>query len=282
MSPHRPSPSRPLSAQIKAKPDLGHSALWALNGHGRLVRVTDRGGPVPVDLPGGWEGHHLVSSGGTLWVTATQNGRNCLFSLEDDRAGWQLVLELEDLSALVADKDGSIWRLGPAALTRLCPSEKTPDLLMDFQAIHVSFSGDGTVWAVGGDPRFGGSSVWRYAPSEPRWILLRPPAAAVRIAGAPDGMAWTLNNRGDIWRLHPNGAGSFNECGLDRDCINCLYSKGRERISDVAVDGAGTVWWVRMGDGGRVLVEVLTDPSTKSSRQIGVINGVRAIAATII
>ncbi len=279
MSALQSSPSRKLTARLNGSPDLDRSSLWMLDGKGRPHRVTDREGPVPVDLANGWEGYGLVSGGRTVWVAATKIGRNRVFRLEDGDVRWRPVLELAAQAMIVAGADGSVWQLGTGALTKLHPVEQALELPFDFQAEHASFGGDGTAWAIGGLRRFGGTSVWRYASATARWIQLPPPAAAVRIAGGPDGTAWSLNNRGDVWRLHPEGAGSFRECGLNRDCTNCLYSDGTGSISDLAVDDAGTVWWARTAGGDLVQVEVVIDLATKRTRKVGVVDGARAIAA---
>ncbi len=109
-------------------------------------------------------------------------------------------------------------------------------------AEEISVGADGTVWIISADVRFGGRVVKRLARAPNEWFALPAPASATKIAGAPDGMSWTVNSRGEVWRLHPEGGGNLAECQVNTGCHECHFALSSTIVSDVSVGPDGTVW----------------------------------------
>jgi streptogramin lyase len=145
-------------------------------------------------------------------------------------------------------------------------------------AEEISVGGDGRVWVVSTEERYAGRVVrWR-ARGDQAWTSLPAPSSAVKLAAAPDGVAWTINSMGAIWRLHPLGSGNFAECQVDTDCDRCIFGGRRDFAKDIAVDGNGSVWALSLDSvqGGYQLLR-LTDKSSKRFERVAV-GGIRLCA----
>ncbi|NEQ36495.1 MAG: hypothetical protein F6K40_09485 [Okeania sp. SIO3I5] len=111
----------------------------------------------------------------------------------------------------------------------------------------IGVGADGTVWTITTQPQVGeGGNIpaWLSDPETSKWTKLGSPAAAIRIAVGPDGIAWTVNSKGEVWTLNkPSGGG-------------LLYSSPGF-AKDIGVGADGTVWVVttepQVGGGGNIL-----------------------------
>lgn len=274
--------ARAMSSHLTDKPSLREAVLWAVDFKGSIIRMSANGRLEHVPLPDCWEARHIAALRSDVWVTAADGYRHRLFHLACNGQSWIESANLESGSPIRSDVEGSVWQIEQTALRKIGNFQPVEQIELEFPPVDVSFGSDGTLWALGGGRRFGGSFVWRYLAAEGRWLQLHAPAAATRICGAPDGTAWTINSRGDLWRLHPNGAGGFNECGFNPDCRNCFYSSGPNGMRDLSVDMNGTVWFVTQKGGDCDMLCVMTDFTTRRSRRMPLSTRLRSIAASII
>ncbi len=98
-------------------------------------------------------------------------------------------------------------------------------------AKDIGVGADGTVWIIGNEERPGGyAPMWLKDLVSKSWVTLRGNAAAVRLAVAPDGIAYTVNSGGKVWTLLQAGGGDL------------LSPEGEEFAKDIGVGADGTVW----------------------------------------
>lgn len=209
-----------------------------------------------------------VGPGGTLYVLADDGDTSSVFRLDDaDAADWAKMQCRSRLRRLACAPDGALWAIDDAGGLRSFGFGGGADEAQvegqDF-AEEVSVGGDGRVWVVSTEPRYAGRVVrWR-ARGQHTWTSLPAPSSAIKLSAGPDGVAWTVNSMGAIWRLHPLGSGNFSECQVDTDCDRCIFGTRREFARDVSVDPAGTVWALSVNQvkGGFQLMR-LADKTTK-------------------
>ena len=129
----------------------------------------------------------------------------------------------------IVDGRGDVWSFDTAAQRATRRGER---------AEEISVGVDGSVWIISDERRWSGRVVKRRDPADGTWFSLPAPASAIKAAVAPDGTAWTISGSGEVWRLHPGGAGNYAECQVDAACQECLF-----RVS------VGRAWRSQSGDG---------------------------------
>ncbi len=171
--------------------------------------------------------------------------------------------------------NGEVWSRHPDG-SRRCHSK--PDF-----ADEISVGVDGSVWIVSTESRFGGAVVKRLERGAREWFPLPAPAAATKIAVAPDGMAWSINTRGEIWRLHPAGGGNLAECQVSTECRECLFNAHSLVASEIAVTSDGTVWTIGSLSGKeRPQVMWLADPHRRRYEIVPTTTPPRRICASVL
>ncbi len=125
-------------------------------------------------------------------------------------------------------------------------------------ALDIGVGADGTAWIISTQANVGqaGNHVMYLSdPAAKSWASVPGPAAATRVAGGPDGVAWTVNDRGEVWTLHQQGGG------------NLYTPAGADFAMDVGVSPDGTVWIIssqaNVGQAGNHVM-YLSDPAAKS------------------
>jgi hypothetical protein len=139
---------------------------------------------------------------------------------------------------------GGFWIAGSGAVSCHAAPGGTRRIPIDVTPLDLSVGAEGTIWLLGGLRRYGGEEVRRFDDASDSWFLLPPPAAAVSLAGAPDGSAWSVSTKGETWRLSRDGAGTFRECGLDADCRRCFYKPERSHVRVVSAAPDGNLWFL--------------------------------------
>jgi hypothetical protein len=261
-----PEPS--ISSRVGGAPERSTATVWALDNSGRVFSLSAcRLGKI-FNIPSGCGGLQIVvSSSGGLWLVASDGRRYTLWHLTVERGYWNLIRSIHDLFTIAAAGD-KVWLACGRTAYLLDSTGDHASLHLPFEALQLSEASDGTLWGVGGERMFGGRSVWRLGPRDQAWYRLPPPAAADRLAAARDGTAWTVNNRGEIWRLHPDGAGKFAECGLSPTCRACCYSTTRVRVCDLCSGSDGNLWFLEEAScsGGYVIRRMVDFASRISER----------------
>ena len=214
-------------------------SLWRCGPGGVTERVVLPGSVDPLDIS--------CAPGGLLHVlVAGDPGSKILRAADREAAGWDEVEVATRLHRIACAPDGRIWAIDEAGgVLVLSAEDATPTYRSEREgfADEISVGGDGRVWVVSTEERFAGRVVKWLIESDGSWISLPAPSSAVKVAAAPDGVAWTINSQGAIWRLHPLGSGNFDECQADTDCNKCHFGSGLSDFArDIAVDAGGTVW----------------------------------------
>jgi len=94
-----------------------------------------------------------------------------------------------------------------------------------------------TIWLTGGRPIHGGYEVF-WINEEGKPTKIPEPAAALKVSGCSDGLAWTINGRNEVWKLHRLGEGNTPGCKLDAACRGCL-SKSYGQVKDIRIASNG-------------------------------------------
>jgi hypothetical protein len=233
------------SAHVTTNTDGRARLLWAVNADGHIFSVDGAARTEARSLPRPWRAVHIsVDGAGTVWALATRQGCHALWSLARRTGEWERRMERAGPFRFWGARGGGVWIFEEGLRHWFGVGESRPMVGVQFALQDLSHGTDGTLWALGGQSRFGGFVVRRYDADASTWRLLPPPAAALRISGAADGTAWSVNSRGDIWRLHPQGAGHFGECEMTPECANCHYSPRELQVRDVSSGPDGTLWFL--------------------------------------
>jgi streptogramin lyase len=172
------------------------------------------------------------------------------------------------VSRIAGGPDGTLWMLGAGGeVLALAPDGASRRHSPGSFATEISVGADGSVWVVSTVARSGGRVVRRLEGDE--WFDLPAPAAATKVAGAPDGMAWTANSKGDVWRLHPLGGGNLAECQVDTGCAECRFSRPAQVVREISVGPEGSVWVLAVPAAGEAPALMwLADPLRREYRAV--------------
>ncbi len=213
--------------------------VWTTDQSGRAVQWS-----IPDQLP-----VVEISAGldGQVWLIGRHRFRTRVLRRRTGGQRFEPVDISSEVRKIAAGPDGTLWTImGFGQVWSVSPdgvqTRQSPP--REPFAEEISVGADGTVWIVTDQPRLGGRVVMRRSGGCDNWIALPEPAAATKIAGAADGMAWTVNANNEVWWLHPDGAGHLAQCTLDPACRNCRFSSSSERITQISVSADGTVWVV--------------------------------------
>jgi streptogramin lyase len=253
---------RPLSARDVRRPS-SLAAAWIVDGTGALAFVTRTGAHDAPRLPDGFRAEEIsFGADRTLWVLATGGGRQVVFRRRPGSDSLEIVPVAVPLSRIAGAPDGTLWMVsarGEVLLLEPGAAECRRSPAGEEFATEISAGADGSVWIVSTVTRAGGRIVRRRDGADGFWRDLPAPAAATRVAVAPDGMAWTVNARGVVWRLHPEGGGNLAECQVDTACSECRFSAAADSVREISVGPDGSVWVLAVRDSNPTLM-LLTDP----------------------
>lgn len=287
---YSPDPAK-LSAELHGRPDPATSLLYAVDAEGGLFTLTGTGQHQRLDFDADWLAMQVSVSarGNDVWVLAKRRpppagdaAAGSEFGVWRRSAdGWELFHRTTAAGSrpVIGGGDDGCWIACDGVLTRL-GGGAWRDEEIGFDPIGISEGRDGTLWLLGGAKRYGGLEVRRWDDDQERWFLLPPPAAAISIAGAPDGSAWSVSTKGEAWRLSRDGAGTFRECGLDADCRRCFYKPDRSFVRAVSAGSDGNIWFLSgTMDGNGFQIERMTDVETRESETPAPSLGAISIAA---
>jgi hypothetical protein len=241
----------PLSVLSYAAKGINRSScLWVLTSAELLAFHNRNTAPEKHSLERGASLRDIAYGSGKLWcIEEDASGTRHLVSFRVNRPKreleWTFARDVRPVR-LAAIPSGGVWVVSEAGEAWRFDSNGSGVRVLPSGAVEeISVGADGQVWVVSREHRFGGRVVRRFLQTESAWYSLPPPASAVKIAGAPDGMAWTVNSKGDVWMLHPLGGGNFPYCEVDTACERCRFSSVENPVDDIAVGPDGCVWITR-------------------------------------
>jgi streptogramin lyase len=257
---------RPLSARDVRRPSLA-AAAWIVDSTGTLAFVSRSGAHELHPLPDGCRGEEIsCAPDGILWILAAAGERQVVFRRRPGSDSLEIVPIAVRLSKIAGAPDGKLWMVstrgevfsrGPGGTERRhSPRDE------EF-ATEISAGADGSVWIVSTITRAGGRVVRRLDGGDRVWRDLPAPAAATKVGVAPDGMAWTVNAKGAVWRLHPNCGGNLAECQVDTACSECRFSSPADVMREISVGPDGSVWVLALRDSNEPTLMLLNDPLSR-------------------
>jgi hypothetical protein len=103
-------------------------------------------------------------------------------------------------------------------------------------ARDISLGEENTLWIAGGEEVLGGYPVY-WSTDYETFNQIPWPASAVSLYGDRSGIAWTINSRQEVWKLHRLGEGNMPGCRQDTGCRNCMFKTYRGAIQIAAPEG---------------------------------------------
>lgn len=278
--------ANPRPSEEKRAPTTANTSIYVIDDNLLIWQLAKDGTAVQVALPETATDPLDVATGpgGLLHVLcAGVTGSKVLRANDKQATRWEEIEVETRLQRIACAPDGRIWAIDDAGgVLVLHPENLTPTYhsVRESFADEISVGGDGRVWVVSTEERLAGRVVKWLIESEGAWTSLPAPSSAVKVAAAPDGVAWTINSLGAVWRLHPLGSGNFDECQADTDCNKCLFGGGLSDFAkDIAVDAGGTVWALgtEYTTGGYQLLRLDDKASKRFVRAVG-FGGIRISA----
>lgn len=273
------------SVVVMVPKSAARSLIWCISDLGEIFNVTSSGTVTDAALPQDWIGRRIdVGPQGQVWVLASHRHTD-EFSLHlraTQTHGWRRVCGLPELTEMAAG-EGGVW-LSTAERLQLVDERggvKRSHHLPCERPQNVCESPDGALWVVGGNARHGGWALHRLGSHAKHWSEFPAPIAAVQLSCASDGTAWTINSKGQVWRIHPEGPGHFKECTEHAECRGCLKSPSAESIEEISVGPDGQIWCRtrKLMQGGTQIVRLL--PQSTRVVQLPVAIGAMRIAAGV-
>lgn len=255
----------PLSARDVPQPTAAAMA-WVIDESGQVAGVDRSGAEDPRVLPAGLRASEVsYGADDTLWVlAAADRGTESILVRFSPAGDSEIVIAPFPVRKIAAAPDGALWLITTSGeVVTMQPSGEVGRHSPPGEpfAEEVSVGPEGSVWVVSTTSRYAGRIVKRLTHPSGEWFDLPAPASATKLGVAPDGMAWTINSRGEVWRLHPLGGGSLAECQVDTACSECRFSATREVMTEIGVGPDGTVWVIgATGTGGQAALMWLADP----------------------
>lgn len=250
-------------------------AVWRCDPSGDLTQVP---------LPESFVPLHISTAPGRFLhvLGAAEEGSRVLRASDKEGTNWEEIEVSTRLQRIACAPDGRIWALDDAGAVLVFSAEDATPVYHSGEgfADEISVGGDGRVWVVSSEERFAGRVVKWVIESEGSWVSLPAPSSAIKVAAAPDGVAWTVNSLGAVWRLHPLGSGNFDECQADTDCNKCHFGGGLSDFAkDIAVDANGAVWVLgtQHTQGGYQLLR-LADKTAKRYVRLASFGGIKIAA----
>ncbi|HYF33501.1 MAG TPA: hypothetical protein VD993_20395 [Chitinophagaceae bacterium] len=106
-----------------------------------------------------------------------------------------------------------------------------------FDVYDMTIGLEDTIWLTGRKQIHGGYEVF-WINEEGKAVKIPEPAAALKVSGFSDGLAWTINGRNEVWKLHRLGEGNTPGCKMDAACRGCL-SKSYGQVKDIRITQNG-------------------------------------------
>ena len=281
-------PQFPVSAFDVSFEEAAHSTvLWGLGEDGAVFSSDIHSELQLHPLPDDFVARTVsLDPRGVPWVLARRPGSDAawLAEYEANRLSWRMqelgfgcrsFAVTEVGGVWVVDDSGQVWHVDTDGQRRLCSEEGR-----DF-ARQIAYRQGHRVWVIGAQERFGGFVVYNLPEESGTWFELPAPASASQLSIGPDGVAWTINANGEVWRLHPNGGGSFRECQVFTGCIKCRFGTRDEFGSYVACGPDGVVWAIKKNESsGERRVMHLEDAAEKSFKELPLSIDVKMLAGS--
>ncbi|MBD0371157.1 MAG: hypothetical protein ICV60_10010 [Pyrinomonadaceae bacterium] len=211
---------------------------WTINSVGEVWTLNPGGGGQLMSPAGEDFAMSDIAMGpdGTAWAISTmaQKGGALIIGSDPGHYGtWHKIPPPAAADRLSVGPDGTIWTVNVfGEVWALNPGgggyiASPPGV--DF-ALDIGAGADGSVWIASTDTYTDGNVLKRWNPNNNSWTALPEPASATRVAINPKGILFTVNSKGEVWLIYPQGGGAL------------LSPPGPPFAQDISVGADGSVW----------------------------------------
>jgi hypothetical protein len=145
-------------------------------------------------LPGGYAIYYLADGTNNRWV-----------EIKPPVSATKIAVT-RDGTAIIVNEAGTVWAINRPNAAGEAGGRQLSEAGF---AQEISVGLRGSIWAISRKERKGGFVICYCAKGKP-WVELQAPAAAVKIAAAPNGSAWVINDAGAVFSLSkPDAAGKY-------------------------------------------------------------------------
>lgn len=173
---------------------------------------------------------------GTAWAisTMTQEGGALIIGSDPGHYGtWHKIPPPAAADRLSVGPEGTIWTVNDKgevwALKPQGGGYIASPPSVDF-ALDIGAGADGSVWITSTDVNATGNVLKRWNASTKSWSALPAPASATKVAVNSKGILFTVNVKGEVWLVYPNGVGGQ------------LSPPGPPFAQDISVGPDDSVW----------------------------------------
>jgi hypothetical protein len=211
---------------------------WTVNSFGEVWTLYQQGGGKLMSPAGQDFAQDIVYGAGILvWIISTedQKGGALIKGSEPPFDGtWFTIPAPAAASRIDTAPNGDLWTVNDMGEVWVIHPQGGGYLAsppgLDF-ALDIGCGDDGSVWITSMDvyPDYG-NMLKRYDPSSKTWNALPAPASAIKVAVGPNGVLYTVNSKGEVWLVYPQGGGAL------------LSPPNKDFAQDISVGPDGTVW----------------------------------------
>jgi hypothetical protein len=213
---------------------------WTVNAKGEVWTLKPQGGGSLMS-PANQDFAMEIAVGpvdGTAWIISTQPrpGGAVIMKRSGGDSGWTpmpapaaatMVSVDPDGVLWTVNTDGEVWVLVPGGGGGYLASPEEENFAYD-----ISAGPDGSVWVVSTEDREGGNVLQSYNKNTKTWTPLPAPAAATNVSVGPGGVLYTVNSKGEVWLVYPQGGGVM------------LSPPDTDFGQQISVGPDGTVWLI--------------------------------------
>jgi hypothetical protein len=213
---------------------------WTVNAFGEVWTLYQQGGGNLISPAGEDFAQDIVfGSGSIVWVISTEDqaGGALIKGCEPTYESWFTIPAPAAASRIASDPSGNLWTVNDMGEVWYIEAPLGGGYLAspageDF-ALDIDCGQDGTVWIASTeiDPDYG-NLLKRWDAGSQTWITLPGPATGIKVASGPGGVVYSLNSKGEIWLLYPQGGGVM------------ISPPGMAFAQDISIGPDGTVWAV--------------------------------------
>jgi hypothetical protein len=210
---------------------------WTVNSFGEVWTLYPQGGGQLMSPAAQDFAQDIAFGGGLVRIISTEDlkGGALIKGCEPgDYGNWSSVPPPAAASRLAAAVDGTIWTVNDLgevwALNPGGGGYIASPAGQDF-ALDIGVGTDGTVWIASMDvyPDYG-NMLKRWDANSKTWTALPAPASAIKVAVGQNGVLYTVNAKGEVWLVYPQGGGAM------------LSPPDTDFAQDISVGPDGTVW----------------------------------------
>lgn len=210
---------------------------WTVNSFGEVWTLYPQGGGQLMSPAGEDFAQDIVFAHTLVWIISTedQTGGALIKGSEPPFDGtWFTIPAPAAADRIDTDPSGNLWTVNDLGEVWVIHPQGGGYLVSpageDF-ALDIGCGPEGEVWIASTDidPN-SGNILKQYNANTNSWTPLPAPASAIKVAVGPKGVLYTVNAKGEVWLVYPQGGGTL------------LSPPNTDFAQDISVGPDGTVW----------------------------------------